>query len=164
VAYERVLQGEIELGIITLTEHLSNHIETRIVWDDPLSLAVAPGHPLSKISLENDIHVLADFPALLPDENTFTGTLIKDFFDQQQIQLHQTSATNYLETLKMMVSIGLGWSLLPDTLIDDQLVRLKTPQIQLSRQLGAIHHTERTLSNAANALLALLPRYQASDQ
>jgi len=29
-------------------------------------------------------------------------------------------ATNYLEVLKMLASIGLGWSALPRTMIDDR--------------------------------------------
>lgn len=56
----------------------------------------------------------------------------------------------------MMVSIGLAWSVLPRTMLDDQVVRLPLQDIQLSRQLGYILHTERTLSNAARAFMRLL--------
>jgi DNA-binding transcriptional LysR family regulator len=65
-------------------------------------------------------------------------------------------STNYLETIKMMVSIGLAWSVLPRTMLDDQVVRLPLPGIQLQRRLGYILHKERTLSNAARAFMALL--------
>ena len=61
-----------------------------------------------------------------------------------------------METIKMMVSIGIAWSVLPRTMLDDQVVRLPLPGVQLSRQLGYIVHTERTLSNAATAFMALL--------
>jgi len=56
----------------------------------------------------------------------------------------------------MRVSIGLAWSVLPRTMPDDQVVRLPLQDIQLSRQLGYILHTERTLSNAARAFMRLL--------
>lgn len=65
-------------------------------------------------------------------------------------------STNYLETIKMMVSIGLAWSVLPRTMLDDQVASIALPGIQLSRQLGYIVHTERTLSNAARAFMSLL--------
>ena len=65
-------------------------------------------------------------------------------------------STNYLETIKMMVSIGLAWSVLPRTMLDDQVKPLTLPGIRLSRQLGYILHTERTLSNAARAFMAML--------
>ncbi|MFO6204106.1 LysR family transcriptional regulator, partial [Pseudomonas aeruginosa] len=45
---------------------------------------------------------------------------------------------------------------LPPTMLDDQVVRLPLQDIQLSRQLGYILHTERTLSNAARAFMRLL--------
>jgi DNA-binding transcriptional LysR family regulator len=65
-------------------------------------------------------------------------------------------STNYMETIKMMVSIGLAWSVLPRTMLDEQVTRIPLPGIQLRRQLGYIVHTERTLSNAARAFMALL--------
>ena len=65
-------------------------------------------------------------------------------------------STNYLETIKMLVSIGLAWSILPRTMLDEQVVRLPLPEVQLQRQLGYILHTGRTLSNAARAFIELL--------
>ena len=41
-------------------------------------------------------------------------------------------------------------------MLDDQVARLPIPGIQLTRQLGYILHTERTLSNAARAFMDLL--------
>ena len=72
-------------------------------------------------------------------------------------------STNYLETIKMLVSIGIAWSVLPRTLLDNQIVRLPLQEIQLSRQLGYICHTERTLSNAAKAFMELLNQAGAAD-
>ena len=55
-----------------------------------------------------------------------------------------------------MVSIGLGWSVLPKTLIDDNLCGLTLSGQKMSRDLGVVMHRERSLSNAANAFLQLL--------
>ena len=65
-------------------------------------------------------------------------------------------STNYLETIKMLVSVGLGWSVLPRTMLDAEVVPLQVPSLTLSRELGVVEHPGRTLSNAAIALLALL--------
>ena len=56
----------------------------------------------------------------------------------------------------MMVSIGIAWSVLPRSMLDEQVVSLPLPGIQLNRQLGYILHRERTLSNAARAFMTLL--------
>ena len=71
-------------------------------------------------------------------------------------------SADILETIKMMVSIGLAWSVLPRTMLDDQVVRLPLPGIQLQRRLGYILHRERTLSNAARAFMALLDSHAGS--
>ena len=65
-------------------------------------------------------------------------------------------STNYLETIKVMVSIGLGWSVLPKTLIDETLCGLNLSGQKMSRNLGVVMHRERSLSNAARAFLDLL--------
>jgi DNA-binding transcriptional LysR family regulator len=81
---------------------------------------------------------------------------VRRLFEAQGLTPNIAMSTNYLETIEMMVSIGLAWSVLPRTMLDDQVARLPLPGIQLSRQLGYISHTERTLSNAARAFMTLL--------
>ena len=62
-------------------------------------------------------------------------------------------ATNYLETLKMLVGIGLGWSVLPRSMLDRSLPALAIPGFAPSRRLGAVWHRKRTLSAPARRLL-----------
>ena len=65
-------------------------------------------------------------------------------------------STNYLETIKIMVSVGLGWSLLPQSMLDGELTILRLPELEIRRSLGVVQHSGRTLSNAAQAMLNLL--------
>jgi DNA-binding transcriptional LysR family regulator len=109
--------------------------------------------------LEKGAVSLADIalhPAVFPGGNTFTHHIVQRLFEAQGLTPNIAMSTNYLETIKMMVSIGLAWSVLPRTMLDEQVARIPLPGIQLSRQLGYILHTERTLSNAARAFMALL--------
>jgi DNA-binding transcriptional LysR family regulator len=55
-----------------------------------------------------------------------------------------------------MVAVGLGWSVLPSTMLDADLVELPIAGLRLERTLGVVRHTGHTLSNAAGALLAIL--------
>ena len=54
-----------------------------------------------------------------------------------------------------MVEIGLGWSMLPETLIKNLHV-MKTEHTEVTRELGYIHHKNRSLSNAARAFIKML--------
>jgi DNA-binding transcriptional LysR family regulator len=52
----------------------------------------------------------------------------------------------------MMVSIGLGWSVLPANMTNDEMVILPITGVNMQRQLGVVYHPRRTLSRAASAL------------
>lgn len=155
VAYEEVLHGRAELAVITLAPETREPVHAVKVWDDPLDFVAAPEHPLARhgaVSLADVAH----HPAVFPGGNTFTHHIVRRLFEAQGLTPNIAMSTNYLETIKMMVSIGLAWSVLPRTMLDEQVARLPLPGIQLTRQLGYISHTERTLSNAARTFMNLL--------
>lgn len=155
VAYEEILHGRAELAVITLAPETAAPVRAVKVWDDPLDFVAAPEHPLARnaaVSLAD----VACHPAVFPGGNTFTHHIVRRLFEREGLTPSIAMSTNYLETIKMMVSIGIAWSVLPRTMLDDQVKSLTLPGIRLSRQLGYILHTERTLSNAARAFMALL--------
>lgn len=155
VAYEKVLQGEIELAIITLAPRVDPPIIATELWLDPLEFVVAPEHPLASAERPR-LHQLAPHAAVFPGPSTFTHQVVSRLFEQHGLQPQISMSINYMETIKMLVSIGLAWSVLPRTMVDSQVRVLQLPGIHLQRQLGCIHHSGRTLSNAGQALMRLL--------
>ncbi|WP_237065820.1 LysR family transcriptional regulator [Microbulbifer guangxiensis] len=154
-AYEALMAGEYELAVVTLALKEYPNLNARVVWPDPCVVVAAPDHPLAQMTTL-DLPDLARYPAILPDLNTYTGRLIKREFDAQGLKLTAKLATNFLETIKMMAGVGLGWSVLPRTLVDESLAELPVPQLNVVRNLGVINHRARTLSNAASALQQML--------
>ncbi len=157
LACQAVLAGKLELGIVTLPLSPLPQLESRIVWPDPLAVVVSSDHPLAQPAAQH-IQQLAGYPAVLPDAATYTHRIVTAALQKHGLSPRVRLATNYLETLKMLVSIGLGWSVLPRSMLDDPaLTVLDIPELRLSRNLGAVWHTRRTLSAAASALLRELP-------
>lgn len=154
-ACHTVAQGKLELGIVTLpTEPPSNLAITKL-WHDPLQFVVSDEHPLAKLE-QPSLEDLVKHQALLPGIGTYTRNVLEQALAPQELKIDIAISTNYLETLKTMTSTGLGWSLLPELMIQNS--DLKTIRIQglnLSRTLGIVTHSSRTLSNAANAMLQL---------
>ncbi|WP_295470317.1 LysR family transcriptional regulator [uncultured Pseudomonas sp.] len=155
IAYDEILHGRAELAVITLAPEPHGLVRAVAVWDDPLDFVAAPEHPLANSGPMN-LEDIVRYPAVFPGGNTFTHHIVSGLCEARGLKPDIAMSTNYLETIKMMVSIGLAWSVLPRTMLDDQVARIPLPGIQLSRQLGYILHTERTLSNAARAFMALL--------
>ncbi len=154
-AHGAVLAGDLELAIVTLSPLAIPQLQRTPLWDDPLAFACAPEHPLARRKRVQPAD-LAQHPAVLPGEGTYTGRLIREAFEAHGLALPPAMTTNYLETLKMLASVGLGWSVLPQTMLDHELVELKPAGMHITRELGLIVHRDRSLSNAAGAFIGVL--------
>lgn len=154
-ACEEVAQGRLELGIVTLPDAAPDALLMQMIWTDPLSVVVAPNHPLAQGGSPT-LNALAAHPAVLPDERTYTHRIVMTALQAHGVAPRIRLSTNYLETLKMLVAIGLGWSVLPCSMLDDSIVAIDRPELSLSRELGAVWHRGRTRSGPARALLGLL--------
>ncbi|MCW9014021.1 MAG: LysR family transcriptional regulator [Gammaproteobacteria bacterium] len=154
-ACEAVLKGELELAIATLPEQPIDKLSENIIWHDPLGIVVGKNHDLAD-EKRVDLNMLMQQPAILPSQSTFTRALLEQAFGLDTGKLNIAMETNYLETIKMMVSIGLGWSVLPVSMLDEELISIEIEGIKMERLLGAVYHSGRTLSNAGKMLLKLL--------
>jgi len=154
-AYEAVLHDKFEVAAITLALKPHEKIAAHCVWPDPLVFMAAKRHPLTRLP-KKSLEALCRYPAIIPSLSTYTGRIIRKLFEERGLPLKTALDTNYLETIKMMTTIGLGWSVLPASMLDGELVKLEIPDVSLIRNLGYIHHREKTLSNAARAFIKLL--------
>jgi DNA-binding transcriptional LysR family regulator len=150
-----VAQGELELAIVTLPPKAMHPLTVTKVWDDPLDVVVAPNHPLAT-SAPLPATMLLEYPAILPGPGTYTREIILGALGELRDKVKIGMTTNYLEVLKMLASIGLGWSALPRTMIDDSLRVVQIRKWNLHRDLGVVTHATRTLSNAGQALKRLI--------
>lgn len=154
-ACRAVEQGELELAIVTLPLQPSPALQAHALWRDRLRVVVNRDHELAS-HRHIDIKRLATYDAILPAEGTYTRAILEQALAPHGLHLNVSLSTNYLETIKMLVSVGLGWSMLPHTMIDEELHCLSLRGIKLERFLGVVTHRERTLSNAGRSLIETL--------
>lgn len=161
-AYHEILQGRFDIAIITLALQQDARLQSETLWHDQLHFVVAPTHALAT-QPNLQLADLSRYSTIMPDTSTYTTQLIKNLFDRQQLPLNIGMVSNHLDTIKMLLSIGLGWGVLPRRIIDNQLHTLDVEHAPIMRPLGYIHHSQRTLNNAARVFLDLLKNNQ-SDQ
>jgi DNA-binding transcriptional LysR family regulator len=149
--------GDLELAIVTLPPSPTPVLQVDTVWDDPLTVVVAADHPLA-VGPPPTLGELAALPAVLPAPNTYTRQIPEQAFARLRLNLNVALSINYLETIKMLVSVGIGWGVLPVSMVDRQTPALSFPDLDLKRRLGAVCHRDRTLSNAARTLHDMLLR------
>ena len=167
-AINALIQGRFDVAVSTLTPGEFPEVRSQLIWRDRLCCVIGNSHELAQASRLN-LKQLSEHVAILPRMTSFTGKLVHQLFDQQQLPLSMLLATNNLETIKMLVSIGLGWSFLPEAMVDGTVQNMQnTHRLQvipiegvcLERELGFSVHRGRTLSKAAQAFIQLLASTQ----
>lgn len=146
--------GDLELAIVTLPPQQPPNLQMRPIWDDPLAFMLGRDHPLAD-RREVRLNELLEYPAVLPGSTTYTRGILEEAVRGLGVQLNVAMTTNYLETLHMLVATGLGWSLLPATQLNGDVHPLTVTGMQLTRQLGAVTHQKRSLSNAATEMIRI---------
>ncbi|MBK1849754.1 LysR family transcriptional regulator [Marinobacter sp. 1-4A] len=161
-AYEQMRKRNAELAFVTLSDSMPASFHVFAQWPDPMAFVVGTDHPLTSIKAPK-LADLAQHPALLPDTSTSTYRVVSRLFLEANLPLHPQMPTNYLETLKMMTSVGLGWSVLPLRMADESLKVLEGVLAKgtetgnsVTRVLGGIGLTGRQPGNAAKALLRIV--------
>ncbi len=149
-----ILKGSIELALITLPDNIEKPLTTLPVWTDHMHCVVANDHALAKQKNLSTIH-LNQHGVILQSHSTHTRDII-DRALKLDPGIKIIMESNYLETIKAMIQHGLGWGVLPESMIDESLHKLKIKGVKMDRHLGLLLHQSRTLSSSANALLETL--------
>jgi DNA-binding transcriptional LysR family regulator len=143
----------LELAFLTLPPNGDARLKYQRIWDDPLVFVAAPFHPLaekSNLSLKD----LIDYPSILPALQTYTSQITLAEFEKQGLKPRMNMLNNSLEAIRMLASIGTGWSVLPKTMLNADLKQLDV-DIKMQRQLGIVWHPNRTQSKALEALIEM---------
>lgn len=155
-ALESVENGEMEMALCAINEDLSPKLRDIDVWKENLVFVVAADHPLAE--QENiQLSLLAKCPAVLPEQPSVTRQTVETHLSSLNQKPTVTIDAGDLETVKMMVAIGLGWGCIPDDMVDDSVTVIDVDEALLQRRISLVMKNDRTLSRAAQAFIDSLP-------
>ena len=149
-----ILKGDIELALVTLPDGVDKPFTTIPLWSDPMVCVVANDHVLAKQKTVTTTQ-LSKHGVLIQSHSTHTRDII-DRALKLDANTKIIMESNYLETIKAMIQNGLGWGVLPESMIDKSLHKLTIKNVKMERHLGVLLHASRTLSSPAKALLDTL--------
>jgi len=155
-ALESVENGELEMALCATSGDISPKLREIDVWKENLVFVVAADHPLA--TEDNiDLSLLTKCPAVLPEHPSVTRQTVESHLLSHDQKPAVTIDAGDLETMKMMVAIGLGWGCLPDDMVDETVKVIDVDDVVLQRRISLIRHNDRTLSRAAQAFMETLP-------
>ena len=158
-----VANNELELAIVTLPELADDKLNCEPIWIDQLVVVMAADHELATVN-GIDTRLLLEHAAIMPSLGTFTRKIINNLFSASENRINIILETNYLETIKVMVSANLGWSILPESMVDSSLVSRHLSGLDVRRPLGIVTRKKRTLSLSSNAMIDLLRACRLTEQ
>lgn len=158
IAYQEVIHGQSDLAIATLPLKPNKSIHTEALWQDELVVMFSCDHPLKSANTIT-LKQLAQHPAILPDHDTFTRRIIDLQFTSAKIRYQLAFTTNYLETIKVMVEAGLGWSILPKIMASNRLLSRPLQKSPPTRDLGLMIHQNKSLTPATQVFIDNLRQF-----
>jgi LysR family transcriptional regulator, hydrogen peroxide-inducible genes activator len=155
---QAVIEGELDLAVVPLPvkEH---RISIEPLLGEPLLLVVGNKHPIAS-RREISINDLVGETFISLGDSSALAAQIRIFFGDQKFQPRIGFRCAQVATLKLLVSTGLGISLLPQlarTREDsDSLTYLRLTGSVPTRELVVIRHLQRYQSRGAEQFLSLL--------
>ncbi len=151
-----VEEGVFEMALCSMSGPTPGKLREIAIWDEKLVVVVAPDHPLATDENVN-FELLMKCPAVLPNSPSGTRVSIDKALAKHKSKATVTLGASDLETMKMMVSIGLGWGCMPEKMVDESLHIINIPELHVTQRISLVRHQDRTLSRAAQAFIDTLP-------
>lgn len=157
--YEALQAGTIDCGIVACPKERSGII-VQLLPAENMVVALPPDHPLAA---QETIAAIAlqglTFVAFAPDIPT--RDLIDNYLQEHGVTVRVTQAFDNIETIKRVVEIGLGVSILPEPTVerevrDGTLVIRPLAGSPLTRPTGVLLPKGRTPTRALERFLAVL--------
>jgi DNA-binding transcriptional LysR family regulator len=149
---------EIEMAVMSLPID-DRLIRTEPLFEDPLVLALSPGHELAK-SDDVSVEDLKSIPFIALDEEHCLGEQINNFCYERQINPEVVCRTWNLSTIQHCVSFGSGVSLVPKMLVmtdtSKQCVYRAIKGQYPRRTVVAAWHRDRKLSKLASEFIQIV--------
>jgi DNA-binding transcriptional LysR family regulator len=157
--YELILSGEVDIGLVAVPRR-DKRLDVYDFVDEPLVLVCSPKHPLTSES-QVDIHKVQFERFIAFEKDTPTRGLIDGILQRYNIVVRPVMEFDNTETIKRAIEINAGISILPETVVLQEVASKIVKAIPFSnerfvRPTGIIVLKDKILSQAGRYFIELL--------
>jgi DNA-binding transcriptional LysR family regulator len=159
--YDSVMAGDIDIGLVAVPKK-DKRLDVYDFEDEPLVLACSPKHPLSG-EREVDIHHVQFERFIGFEKDTPTRIWIDSIFQRYNIIVRPVMEFDNVETIKRAVEINSGISILPHTVIPQEVSSGTIKAVEFSnetfvRPTGIIVRKGKILGQAGRYCIEMLSK------
>jgi DNA-binding transcriptional LysR family regulator len=156
---EHLHDGRLDLALLSLPT-VDERLEVRPLFQEQLAVVVGPEHRLASVD-DVDLADLANEPWILPYRRHGVRTLIEQACAEAGFRLHVAVELSGLGPIKQLVQRGLGLSVLPPSVVVNevqlgQLHAIHRTRPALVRTIGLARRRHENLTPAASAMEAAI--------
>ncbi len=163
----KLRNNSIELGVFTLPVR---HRELTVIplWTEEMVVATSVKHPVLAKKDWINAEELGQYPLITFAKDTNTRAVIDDFFRRAGITPRVAMESENVATIKPLVRIDLGITIIPHRAIADEVKRkelhcLRIRNHRLSRQVGIVFCKSDHLSKVLSELIRLFKEHRSAD-
>jgi DNA-binding transcriptional LysR family regulator len=157
--YNRLLLGKIDVGLVAVP-HSHPEVQIYPFVSEPLVFVCSPRHPFAK-KTDIDIDMLQYQPFIAFAKNLATRDWIDQLLLRYNVVVKPVMEFDNVETIKRVVEINTGVSIMPQTTIQNEVANKTLKAIPFSnekfeRPTGIIIRKNRVMNNNLKAFIELL--------
>lgn len=139
-----------------------SHLIALEVFSERQLVVVANDHALVRLNTIDAVQ-LTEHPAILPQPRSATRQSIDKVMAINGVAARIAMQVRDTSTARAMVASGMGWALLPESELTDNLAVLNVPDLQLTYSQHLVRHSQYSTSRAAQAFIDMLQNKEATE-
>jgi len=153
-----LLEGDLDLALVALPV-ADPRIKVEVLWKEPLNLVVAKDHPLASKPRVTSTDLAKETFILLGSSSSLAAQ-VKRFCGDHHFEPRMGSRCAQVATVKALVSIGTGITILPRVTRSpqdrDSLAYIALADAEPDREIAVLRHMQRYQSRGAEQFLSVL--------
>ena len=120
---DQIINNNAEIGFITLQDNLPKNLHVKRIDTNQVLCVIAKSHPFWRTK-GNLIEKLNDIPVIKLGKGNQYHRILHQIIEKYGLSSPEISDINMLETIKKLVEVGLGWSVIYDYMLNDNLKKI----------------------------------------
>lgn len=160
-ALDNIETGKLDMSLCSVNEsRVVEKTHARLlnieVWSEKLRVVVDRNHPLVRMGPVT-VRQLATYPSIVPQRSSAIRKSIDQIMIENGVEALVAMEATDFSTTRSMASIGLGWTFLPTSELDESTVTVDVSDVDLRYSVALVRNPDRSMSRAAQAFVDSLP-------
>jgi DNA-binding transcriptional LysR family regulator len=133
---EKTIENDLNHSVVDLILCPEQEIPENVIfkcklWEEQLNWVVSSDHPLAEMNEPLSLTTLSEHPGIFSERGAAIRDKVEVLFRENNLRLNLSNEVSIIDAIKGLVEHGIGWSLLPNSLLTEKLTILNIKGIEI---------------------------------